>query len=68
MNDVVISSYLVLSTPSYQVYYNTAVGKDPKIAMKFNKKQFDEHPLFDVFSLGRTLNFIFFGNLDIPHP
>lgn len=68
--DVNLFVFLVISTPSYQIYWKDAIVKMPGLLHKYqnNRKRFDEHPLFDVYSFGRTLSFIFFGKLAPPVP
>ena len=58
----------MLTTPGYHVLFKKLPPQYWYIWEKMSKKEYDQHPLFDVYGFGRVLNFIFFGSHDPPQP
>lgn len=58
----------MLTTPGFHIHYQQIPPGYEYLRQKYTKRQWDEHPLFDVYGFGRTLCFIFFGSLHPPHP
>jgi hypothetical protein len=59
---------LVLTTEYFHIQYHKLPPGYEHLREKYTKRQYDQHPLFDVYGFGRTLCFIFFGSLTPPHP
>jgi len=60
--------YLVLTTQGYNIQYYSLPNDQQQTRDKYTKREYDEHPLFDVYGFGRTLSYIFFNNIVPPLP
>ena len=52
----------------FHVYYHEIPEEFAYIRQKFTREEYNRHPLFDVYSFGRVLSFIFFDSLVPPGP
>ena len=60
--------YVDLTTPGFHIQYHQIPPSHWHVKEKFTKKEYDQHPLFDIYGFGRVINFIFFGTLEPPQP
>ena len=58
----------MLTTPLFHVYYHEIPEEYAYLRSKFTREEYNRHPLFDVYSQGRILSYIFFNSLSPPSP
>jgi hypothetical protein len=58
----------VLTTPGFHIQYHQIPQGYEYLKLKYTKRKYDQHDLFDVYGFGKTLCFIIFGSLYPPHP
>lgn len=66
-SDVIVLINLVLTSKFIHVYYHELPQKYRYIQEKMSKEEYEQHPLFDVYSFGKMISFIMFGAFEPPH-
>ena len=57
--------YSVITSPDFNLYHRNLPDA---VKQKYSREEFEKHPLYDVYSFGKVLCFLFFGKLVPPLP
>jgi hypothetical protein len=57
----------VLTTKYFHIHYHEIPDEYSYIQNKYSKEEYEKHPLFDAYSFGRVINFIFFNSIFVPN-